>query len=808
MSGSKWNMVGQTQKVVLPQFIYDSIKQGKMADCRKYGLVDEMQLQGQTRLDSFYSKNDAAMNPISTISSHPDLDGNEMVVDKVENVKNVQKDELDLSDPRISSLLVTNPVFIPNYFASSRLHHLSIWKNELISKTSTIMNQLSKKAKKESLSQPRIIMHVDMDCFFVSVALRILDASLKTRPVVVAHSHSKTNQSELSTSEIASCNYIARAKGIKNGSYLGKAKSICRDLVVLDYDYEAIAECTAVLYDVLVQKSCFVQAVSCDEALIDVTDFVWRPNYTPSQVEEHCLVHAQEIRKAVEKGTKGCCASIGIGWNPLQARIATFFAKPNGIFVISPQSLDLIFHDLPLSKIPGIGSLTLDKFHQQGVQTCLHAQEMELSDLQTLLGEKTGEYIFDACRGIDRSVLENKVRTSCSVEINWGVRFRFQEQVKDFMMRLASYLFKERLENKNIAVYVHLTLKAKKRNYKGEPSKFLGCGHCIDYSKAISSAVPYTSSTQIFEDAYRLLAEMQIPATEIRGVGIHLKPKSNTLENGQRLLDFSRDEISLSNPISIKEKVKSLVSTGLEKSRRVLLVPERKRSSVNKAAYIGFKETFGMNPSQVDIEILKNLPPDIVQEFEKTGYKPEMPKEGIQDQDCNYIDFFPSFSQIDKQILKELPKDIQNEQRALALAVKQKRKRALKKKQIELHYSEKQKLKEDDVDKRPALASEKDPQVIIDYIIEWIESFQHRPCENQDIDYLILYLKALIDDMQLERCSLIVKYLSHQVGLTRKGKSFGDWVSGIEIICHTINEYVLTLYGSELDESFRLKKNK
>lgn len=217
-----------------------------------------------------------------------------------------------------------------------------------------------------------------------------------------------------------------------------------------------------------------------------------------------------------------------------------------------------------------------------------------------------------------------------------------------------------------------------------------------------------------------------------------------------------------------------------------------------------------MNPSQVDIDVLKNLPLDIVQEFEKTGYKPSISdfrRDEIQEQNCNYVDFFPSFSQIDKEILKELPKEIQNEQRALALAVKLKKKRALKKKQVELHYSEKQKQKEnvDDVDKRPSLASETDPQMIIDHIIEWIESFHHQPCENQDIEYLTLYLKALIDDMQLERCTLIVKYLSHQVGLTRKGKSFGDWVSGIEKICNTINEYVFTLYGSVLDESFRLK---
>ena len=308
---------------------------------------------------------------------------------------------------------------------------------------------------------------------------------------------------------------------------------------MLPYDYEAIQECTAELYKVLVEKSVYVQAVSCDEAMIDVTDFVWHQNISLVDLEERCLDHADEIREAVFKATKGCCASIGVGFNPLLARIATYSAKPDGVFVITPDNLDDCMYDLALAKIPGIGWHTLEKFKSINAFTCGGAQELDLEELQSLLGSKTGEYVHDACRGVDDTVLTNKVRSTVSAEINWGVRFQHQEQVRDFAQRLARYLFQSRVANNSSLLYTHLTVKAKKRDYVGEPSKFLGCGHCVDFTKSYVSSIPYTSANQIFTDAYRLLVEMQIPATEVRGVGFHLKPKANVLENGQRVLDFA-----------------------------------------------------------------------------------------------------------------------------------------------------------------------------------------------------------------------------------------------------------------------------
>jgi len=73
---------------------------------------------------------------------------------------------------------------------------------------------------------PRIFMHVDMDCFFVSVGL-LKRPDLRGRPVAVAHTKLKapcggegSTLKGTSWSEISSCSYEARAAGVKNGVFI------------------------------------------------------------------------------------------------------------------------------------------------------------------------------------------------------------------------------------------------------------------------------------------------------------------------------------------------------------------------------------------------------------------------------------------------------------------------------------------------------------------------------------------------------------------------------------------------------------
>lgn len=160
----------------------------------------------------------------------------------------------------------------------------------------------------------RIVLHVDMDCFFVSVLLRDLP-HLKLLPVVVAHGSSSAGYSEVS-----SCNYVARSFGVKNGSLMKKAKEVCPQLVVLPYDFAQYEIVSEQMYRVFysLPQVVTIQPVSIDEAYLE---FSTNAKYTSENTTSFSEIQdtssrgmkiARYIRRRLFVETKGCPSSVGV----------------------------------------------------------------------------------------------------------------------------------------------------------------------------------------------------------------------------------------------------------------------------------------------------------------------------------------------------------------------------------------------------------------------------------------------------------------------------------------------------------------
>ncbi|KAG4110337.1 hypothetical protein ERO13_D13G043200v2 [Gossypium hirsutum] len=365
-----------------------------------------------------------------------------------------------------------DPNFVENYFKNSRLHFIGTWRNRYRSRFPSLSNGFTKSHSNVSAgTQKTPIIHIDMDCFFVSVVIRS-HPELNDKPVAVCHSDNPKG-----TAEISSANYPARDYGIKAGMFVRDAKSLCPQLVILPYNFESYEEVADQFYNILHKHCNRVQAVSCDEAFLDVTDLEGK--------DPQLLASA--VRKEISEAT-GCTASAGIAENMLMARLATRTAKPNGQCYIHPERVDEYLDQLPIKVLPGIGHVLAEKLKNKNVRTCGELRLISKDSLQKYFGIKTGEMLWNYSRGMDNRLV-GMIQESKSVgaEVNWGVRFRDLQHAQHFLLDLCKEV-SLRLQGCGVQGRT-FTLKIKKRRKDaGEPAKFMGCGDCENLSH--STTVP------------------------------------------------------------------------------------------------------------------------------------------------------------------------------------------------------------------------------------------------------------------------------------------------------------------------------
>ena len=400
------------------------------------------------------------------------------------------------------------PDFLNQYFGASRFHYLSTWKNEL----KTFAGQSSSSNPLIGTIKPteRTIMHVDMDCFFVSVSIKDRP-SLKDKPVAVSHSKGGPN----AAGQIASCNYPARSFGVKNGMFIQEAKRRCQDLVILPYEFDKYRRVSEKLYKILISFSDRIQAVSCDEALIDVSLKI------PTKGLGEEIKLAKEIRKAIFEETD-CTASIGISHNILLARLSTKKAKPDGEYYLSGKDVPEFLKNIKIEDLPNIGWANTRKFREINVSTCSDLLQLSLEKLQLEFGNKTGEMLFNFCRGIDnRELAQNQPRKSIGAEVNWAIRFEKNSEIRMFIKSL-SHEVSKRLSEARMKGRA-ITLKAKRRKPNAQiPAKFLGHGLCDSFSRSVNLVSSTLDTETISKECWSLFQSLKIPEVELRGLGIHV----------------------------------------------------------------------------------------------------------------------------------------------------------------------------------------------------------------------------------------------------------------------------------------------
>ncbi|XP_068628230.1 DNA repair protein Rev1 [Battus philenor] len=596
-------------KVVRPEWITDSIAANRLLDYRHYLLYKNSRTQPQ--LNQFLNNN--LKNEL--IASDTLLNGGEDVAVKEQNISNlignnplihgkqpsktlalpsvigldtVSKSPITTSEVKKSDSVAktaVDPNFITEFYNNSRLHHISqlgaYFKqhvNDLRDNNDFFFPERSSlKSKiqalhtnvpwsKTNFDSGKIIMHIDMDCFFVSVGLR-KRPDLHGKPVAVTHSKGAQGQKRAgvdratefnlykqrlvkkfekttdkpeekivyeskvgnmdeddeyaSMSEIASCSYEARAKGIKNGMFMGAALKLCPDLKTIPYDFEGYKEVAYTLYNTVAQYTLDIEAVSCDEMYVDCTELI-------NQLNVSVQDFATELRQEIKSKT-GCPCSTGFGGNRLQARLATKKAKPDGQFFLTSDLVEDFMVNINLRELPGVGRQTALKLESLGHQTCGSLQTLTLGLLQRHLGNKTGLQLFNQCRGRDSNPLTfHTVRKSVSAEVNYGIRFENNDQCFQFLKQLSAEVHSRMQQFKVVGKCVTLKMMIRAEEAPVETAKFMGHGFCNVINK--STSLPnFTNDVEIItKEVISLCKKQKIDPKEMRGIGIQVSKLEST----------------------------------------------------------------------------------------------------------------------------------------------------------------------------------------------------------------------------------------------------------------------------------------
>jgi DNA polymerase-4 len=236
---------------------------------------------------------------------------------------------------------------------------------------------------------------------------------------------------------IATCNYEARAKGVKSAMPTARAMQLCPELLVIAPNFSRYREVSKRILKLFEDYTDKIEPLSLDEAYLDVSD--------TTLFQGSATRMAEDIRERV-KTEVGICISAGVAPNKFLAKVASDWRKPDGLFVITPYDIDAFVSFLPVNKIYGVGKVTTARLKELGVNTCLDLQRFPKATLMQHFG-RFGSALYDRCRGIDdRQVEVNRIRKSVSAETTFQYDMMLDEAGDQVISSLLAQLHK-RLQN-------------------------------------------------------------------------------------------------------------------------------------------------------------------------------------------------------------------------------------------------------------------------------------------------------------------------------------------------------------------------
>jgi DNA polymerase IV len=270
------------------------------------------------------------------------------------------------------------------------------------------------------VSAPRRIIHVDMDAFYASVEQRD-NPNLHGKPVAVG---GRPNQRGV----VAAASYEARAFGVRSAIPMSRAVRLCPDLVIVPPDFSRYKAASNAVFAIFREVTPLVEPLSLDEAYLDVTENAWH--------EPFATTVARRLKERIKAET-GLTASAGVAPNKFLAKIASGWAKPDGLTVIGPDRIEPFLQQLPVDALWGVGPVTAGKLRARGIARLVDVRTVDPKILRDAVGS-LANWLQQLAQGVDdRPVVPHRDAKSSGTENTYPADLTDLDEIKTEVREMA-----------------------------------------------------------------------------------------------------------------------------------------------------------------------------------------------------------------------------------------------------------------------------------------------------------------------------------------------------------------------------------
>lgn len=229
------------------------------------------------------------------------------------------------------------------------------------------------------------VLYVDMNSFFASVEQQ-LRPELRGKPVAVV-------PSMVDSTSCLAASYEAKAFGVKTGVKVGEAKRMCPGLILVKGSHDQYIR----THHEILAAADTVLPVHQVHSIDEFACRLLRNEQDPGTAE----ALARRMKRAITSRVGECLTcSVGVAPNRFLAKVAADMQKPDGLTVLTQESLPGRLLALKLIDLPGIGPRMNERLRRLGVTTVEQLYALDEAAMGRAWGSVVGREWFYQLRGL------------------------------------------------------------------------------------------------------------------------------------------------------------------------------------------------------------------------------------------------------------------------------------------------------------------------------------------------------------------------------------------------------------------------